>query len=199
MAAELPQMVWQLDEPQADLAALNVLYISRLARRHGIKVLLSGAGGDDLFTGYRRHRALGLDELWRRVPSGVRGAIATSRTSLAGAPTASRDELSRLLDAAAMDGDERLASYFDWVTPVKVHGLFVPGLLRSPAEQPLRSALREMPATATTLQRMLLARTALLSRRSQFELHGQDEHGCRSGNTRSVPRRRPRRTRSSNT
>jgi len=37
-------MVWQLDEPLADPAPLNVLYISELARRNGIKVLLSGAG-----------------------------------------------------------------------------------------------------------------------------------------------------------
>ena len=155
MADELPQMVWQLDEPQADLAALNVLYISRLARHHGIKVLLSGAGGDDLFTGYRRHRAIGLDKLWRRVPSSVRGAIATLGRHLPARPPLSR-RLSRLLEAAVLEGDERLVSYFDWVTPLTVHRLFVPGLLRSPAEQPLRSALREMPATATPLQRMLL-------------------------------------------
>ena len=55
MASSLEQMVWQLDEPLADPAPLNVLYISCLARDLGIKVLLSGAGGDDLFTGYRRH------------------------------------------------------------------------------------------------------------------------------------------------
>jgi asparagine synthase (glutamine-hydrolysing) len=77
MADELAQMVWQLDEPQADFAALNVLHISRLARQHGIKVLLSGAGGDDLFTGYRRHRALGLEGFWRHLPAGLRRARAS--------------------------------------------------------------------------------------------------------------------------
>ena len=45
MAEDLPAMVVQLDEPLADPAPLNVLYISRLAREQGIKVLLSGAGG----------------------------------------------------------------------------------------------------------------------------------------------------------
>jgi len=57
MAADLERMVIQLDEPLADPAPLNVLYISQLARNQGMKVLLSGAGGDDLFTGYRRHFA----------------------------------------------------------------------------------------------------------------------------------------------
>ena len=49
-----------MDEPIPDPSALNVFYISKLAREQGIKVLLSGAGGDDIFTGYRRHRALML-------------------------------------------------------------------------------------------------------------------------------------------
>ena len=55
MASDLEQMVFQLDEPLADPAPLNVLYISRLAREQGMKVLLSGAGGDDVFSGYLRH------------------------------------------------------------------------------------------------------------------------------------------------
>ena len=62
MANDIEKMIFQLDEPLADPAALNVLYISQLARKQGIKVLLSGAGGDDLFTGYRRHYALEIDK-----------------------------------------------------------------------------------------------------------------------------------------
>lgn len=38
------QMIWHLDEPQADAAPLNVLNIARLARENGIKVLISGGG-----------------------------------------------------------------------------------------------------------------------------------------------------------
>ncbi len=64
MVHDLPAMVAQCDEPVADPAPLNVLYISRLAREQGIKALLSGAGGDDLFTGYRRHRALMAEKYW---------------------------------------------------------------------------------------------------------------------------------------
>src|SRR5262245_50553703 len=72
MAQDLEQLVVQLDEPLADPAPLNVLYISRLAREHGVKVLLSGAGGDDLFSGYRRHRALDFARYWRDLPRPVR-------------------------------------------------------------------------------------------------------------------------------
>lgn len=54
---DLPQMIWQLEEPQADPSPLYVHAIGQAARADGIKVLLSGTGGDDVFSGYRRHQA----------------------------------------------------------------------------------------------------------------------------------------------
>ena len=65
-------MVTQLDEPLADPAPLNALLISSLARQQGVKVLLSGAGGDDLFTGYRRHHALVSERYWKWLPRSAR-------------------------------------------------------------------------------------------------------------------------------
>jgi asparagine synthase (glutamine-hydrolysing) len=155
MADELARMVYQLDEPQADPAALNVLFISGLARQQGIKVLLSGAGGDDLFSGYRRHRALGLDVIWDRVPSAVRGSLADLGRLLPVRPPVLR-RTAKLLNAARMEGDERLASYFDWAPPDTIHNLFLPEIARNLTEEPLLAALKTMPATATPLQRMLL-------------------------------------------
>ena len=75
-------MVAQLDEPLADPAPLNVLYISQLAREHGIKVLLSGAGGDDLFTGYRRHRAVQAERYWHWLPLAARRVLARASGGL---------------------------------------------------------------------------------------------------------------------
>lgn len=61
-------MVWHLDEPQADAAPLNVYNISREARRLGFKVLLGGTAGDDLFSGYRRHKVISYIKAARFVP-----------------------------------------------------------------------------------------------------------------------------------
>jgi asparagine synthase (glutamine-hydrolysing) len=155
MAGELARMVWQLDEPQADFSALNVLFISRLARGHGIKVLLSGAGGDDLFTGYRRHRALGLNGVWDRMPETLRSFLGGVGRRLPGRPPLLR-RLGKLLAAGKSDGDARLASYFDWVPTTTVCDLFVPEVARTLQEEPLLADLRNMPTTATPLQRMLL-------------------------------------------
>jgi len=54
--ADFETMAFDLDEPHGDIAPLLVQQISRQARADGIKVLMSGTGGDDVFTGYRRHR-----------------------------------------------------------------------------------------------------------------------------------------------
>lgn len=59
-ADDFAKPAWMLDEPQADPAPLFVNAISTQARADGIKVLLSGAGGDDIFSGYRRHVAAAL-------------------------------------------------------------------------------------------------------------------------------------------
>ncbi|TXH92880.1 MAG: asparagine synthase (glutamine-hydrolyzing), partial [Rheinheimera sp.] len=68
----LPKMVYHLDEVQADPAPINVLLICEMARKQGIKVLLSGAGGDDVFTGYRRHYAQSVENYWSWLPLPVR-------------------------------------------------------------------------------------------------------------------------------
>lgn len=57
LVERLPKMLWDLDEPTGDFAALQTRMIAAEAKRHGIKVLLTGTGGDDLFTGYGRHVA----------------------------------------------------------------------------------------------------------------------------------------------
>jgi len=54
----LPRLVWHLDEPLADPAAINLYLLAQKAREKGIMVLLSGMGGDEIFGGYRRQLAL---------------------------------------------------------------------------------------------------------------------------------------------
>ncbi len=62
IAAELPTVLAHLDQPTND--AVNTYFVSKAVAETGIKVVLSGAGGDEVFGGYpsftRLPRALAL-------------------------------------------------------------------------------------------------------------------------------------------
>lgn len=49
----LPEMLWYCDEPLGDSGILPNYIINSLVAKDGIKVVLSGAGGDELFAGYQ--------------------------------------------------------------------------------------------------------------------------------------------------
>ncbi|MBI4454641.1 MAG: asparagine synthase (glutamine-hydrolyzing) [Acidobacteria bacterium] len=53
---DLPQAVAAMDQPTVD--GVNSWYVSRAARRGGVKVALSGLGGDELFGGYPTFREI---------------------------------------------------------------------------------------------------------------------------------------------
>lgn len=48
----LPQIIWCFDEPLADSGILPNYMLNELVQKDGTKVILSGAGGDELFAGY---------------------------------------------------------------------------------------------------------------------------------------------------
>jgi asparagine synthase (glutamine-hydrolysing) len=54
----LPEIVGAVDDPTADYAVLPTYKLARTARESGLKVILSGEGGDELFAGYGRYRAV---------------------------------------------------------------------------------------------------------------------------------------------
>ena len=155
MADGLGDMLYHLDEPQADPAPLNALLIARLAREHGIKVLLSGAGGDDIFTGYRRHRALELERHWAWLPRGLRAGLAAGARHCPARPAALR-RLGKAFQYADLDGDARLASYFNWLAPDSVEGLLAPDLRAAGrGENPLAGSLAALPAETAAINKML--------------------------------------------
>jgi asparagine synthase (glutamine-hydrolysing) len=66
----LPKMVWHLDEPLSDPAAINTYLISQAARDLNIVVLLNGMGGDEVFGGYRKHLACLTAERYQAIVPG---------------------------------------------------------------------------------------------------------------------------------
>jgi asparagine synthase (glutamine-hydrolysing) len=78
-AARLPQIIWHLDDPVADAAAVPLWFIAREARKY-VKAVLSGEGADELFGGYGVYyqpsvvRAAARLPRWSRSSAGVMAA-----------------------------------------------------------------------------------------------------------------------------
>lgn len=159
MAPSLAEAVFHLDEPQADFAAINTLIVAQLARQHGIKVLLSGVGGDDLFSGYRRHRAMDLERFWGWSPGPTRRLLqAAARRLPTRSPTLRR--VGKAFEYAGLDADERVASYFHWLRPEERLRLEGPLLAEAPEDEAgfspsLLHSLSQLPPSLTPLGKML--------------------------------------------
>ena len=158
MAESVEKMVYQLDEPQADPAPLNVLFISELARQNGIKVLLSGAGGDDIFTGYRRHYALTLEKYWRWLPlKTLRGLAASCR--LIPKQYAIGRRFAKAFQYADLVGDQSIASYFIWSDKHMLRSLYSDSFLEQIGwdnyVDPLVRKLSAIPSGTSDLNKML--------------------------------------------
>ena len=63
----LPRIIWHLDDPMADAAAVPLWFVAREASRH-VKVVLSGEGSDELFGGYAIYHQPGLVRAGERLP-----------------------------------------------------------------------------------------------------------------------------------
>lgn len=119
---ELEQVIYHLDEPEADPAIINTLLISRLARKERVPVLLSGAGGDDLFSGYRRHLAVHYQGWMSKLPNLARISFLPllKSSSILGVPKRYIEKLSRPLEYS---GDSFIASFFLWCNPEVIDSL----------------------------------------------------------------------------
>ncbi len=72
---DLKAMIYTLDEPIGDPAAINTFLICKAARKKGVKVLLSGMGADEIFFGYRRQKATLMAQRYQKLPSWMRKPI----------------------------------------------------------------------------------------------------------------------------
>lgn len=155
---EIEEMIWQLDEPLADPAPLNVMYISNLARQQGMKVLLSGAGGDDLFTGYRRHLAHRYEKLWSWMPISSRRKLESLSTKFNQNSTLGR-RLNKVFQNPSESKESRLANYFAWAKQSDLMTLYTPEMKKLiqkvKAEQPILDYLKTIHRNTSSMDSLL--------------------------------------------
>jgi asparagine synthase (glutamine-hydrolysing) len=165
----LPKVVYHLDEPVADPAAMATYLICEAARSK-VTVLLSGQGADEVFAGYRvqamSHWAdrAGLLPAWLRrtaVSPLVQALPALSHAIPGvhpGLVLAGHRYLSKMLAGVDLPPDERYVFYRSYYTDEQLRGLYAPGLRGALADAQAGSEhltyMREAPA-ADFLNRVL--------------------------------------------
>jgi asparagine synthase (glutamine-hydrolysing) len=77
VAEDLPKLLNTLDQPTGD--GINTYYVSQAAHEGGVRVALSGLGGDELFGGYPSFRDMPrlarIIPLWRQMPTDLRNIL----------------------------------------------------------------------------------------------------------------------------
>ena len=73
--AALPRMVRYFDEPFGNSSAIPTYFCARLAAENGVRVLLAGDGGDELFGGNERYATDKIFETYHAVPKFLRHGV----------------------------------------------------------------------------------------------------------------------------
>ena len=76
----LPQIIWHLDDPMADAAAVPLWFVAREASKQ-VKVVLSGEGSDELFGGYAIYHQPGVVPAASTSPAGLGSRCSGRRRS----------------------------------------------------------------------------------------------------------------------
>lgn len=69
-----PEVIYHTERPILRTAPAPLLLLSRLVRKHGIKVVLTGEGADEMFAGYDLFREGKVRRFWGRQPESTRRA-----------------------------------------------------------------------------------------------------------------------------
>jgi asparagine synthase (glutamine-hydrolysing) len=143
-AADLPAILAAMDQPSID--GVNTWFVSKAAKEAGLKVALSGVGGDELLAGYPSFRDIPKWVGWMRLPGAVPGLGVAARRALQSLAPSLASERPKSLGMAEYGGDYAGAYLLRRALflPFELPTILDPGLVRDGLErlQPLRGLRR---------------------------------------------------------
>jgi asparagine synthase (glutamine-hydrolysing) len=107
----LPDLVAAYDEPFGNNSALAAYLCARLARETGVRVLLAGDGGDEIFGGNERYRRNSILARYHRIPAWLRHGLVEPIVRRFPAETLDlRGKARRYVERASLPNPERFYS-----------------------------------------------------------------------------------------
>jgi len=158
----LPKVIWHLDDPIADPAAITSFLICQAARQQNTKVLLSGQGGDEVFCGYPWHLAAQVSRYYDRLPRAARAMLEKVLGKLPAAKggplTATFRRLRKFNNSASLAFEERLIGFLSYAYTENLEGLLgerYPRQIHSGLPERAHSKLLKQPSRWHYIDRML--------------------------------------------
>lgn len=141
-AGQLDDALRSLDQPTFD--GLNSYCIARAVREAGMKVALSGCGGDELFGGYESFRRLPrlhrLSQQTHWMPDGIKRTAARAVAAMAGNSAAPQTRWAKL-PGMVEDGEDMVALY------QTAYSLFLPAFQEELLVRDIGELSHGLPAT----------------------------------------------------
>lgn len=153
----LPDIATSYDEPFGNSSALPAYFCAKLAADDGIKCLLAGDGGDEIFAGNQRYAKQGVFEAYHKLPLALRNKLIEPFTAALPKQIAFAAKAKSYLEQANVPLPDRLQSY-NFLNRHRATEIFSKDFLAqintaSPAA--LQQKVYQLPPDASTLNRML--------------------------------------------
>ncbi|HEX6157809.1 MAG TPA: asparagine synthase C-terminal domain-containing protein, partial [Burkholderiales bacterium] len=168
IAAALPEVIAHAERPILRTAPAPLFLLSGLVRRHGIKVVLTGEGADEMFGGYDLFREGKVRRFWARQPQSARRPRLLERLYpyLARSPVAqqamARQFFGRNLAAHNAAG---FAHHTRWQTTSALKRVLTPAMRsgRDPVAELLADLPAQFPSWTPLAQDQYLEKRTLLA------------------------------------
>jgi asparagine synthase (glutamine-hydrolysing) len=144
IAAAFPSVIAQTERPILRTAPAPLYLLSKLVRHHGIKVVLTGEGADEMFAGYDLFREAKVRRFWAREPSSTWRPRLIERLYpyLARSPVSQR-AMSRQFFGQQLGqaGEPGFGHDLRWRSAASLQRLFDPGFAGQASHRDLRAEL----------------------------------------------------------
>jgi len=153
----LPDIATSYDEPFGNSSALPAYFCAKLAAEDGIKCLLAGDGGDEIFAGNERYAKQDVFEAYHKIPMALRSHFIEPLTQALPNQIGLAAKAKSYIDQANVPLPDRLQTYnfLNRHRPEEIFSSDFLAQINTASPAALQQQVYQLPTDASTLNRML--------------------------------------------